>query len=68
LRPLWKLPIHATFDHALISDEPGPLRQVRVQSVRALDDRLVLVVAYSNPGDTAAKLVQIELSLKRGQG
>jgi hypothetical protein len=28
----------------------------------------VLVVAYSNPGDTAAKLVQIELSLKRGQG
>jgi hypothetical protein len=67
LRPLWKLPIHATFDHALISDEPGPLRQVRVQSVRALDDRLVLVVAYSNPGDMRAKLVQIELSLKRGE-
>jgi hypothetical protein len=51
----------------LISDEPGPLRQVRVQSVRALDDRLVLVVAYSNPGDMRAKLVQIELSLKRGE-
>jgi hypothetical protein len=62
LRPLWKMPIHATFDHALISDDAAPLRQVRVQSVRTLDDRLVVVVAYSNPGDTVAKLVQIELA------
>jgi hypothetical protein len=56
----WRTPGVATFSGSIVSTPANS--EIRVQSVRELDESLVLVLAYSLHADQEATIVQVELT------